>query len=100
MSPSRVPASGGRAIERRGWYRSPRASEASTSVIASMHDSMSRSPLTSCSETTITAWRVRSRGQASQIVELGPAELEVERLADGLQVLRPRRPDDDGRHLR
>ena len=54
MSPSSVPAPSGRAIERSGLYSSPRASDASTSVIASMHDSMSRSWRTSCSDKTIT----------------------------------------------
>ena len=54
MSPSSVSTPGERAIERSGLKSSPRASDARTSVMASMQDSMSSSSRTSRSERTIT----------------------------------------------
>jgi hypothetical protein len=54
MSPSSVSAPSARTIDRSGLCSSPRASEASTSVIASMHESMSSSSRTSVSDKIIT----------------------------------------------
>ena len=86
---------GGRITKRNGLCSSSAASRASTSSIAAMHDSMSRS----CADVVLGQDEDAHAKTSVRRSRFGGRELDLERLCRRCEVLRPVRPDDDGADL-